>query len=55
MVCAILRRIVRKIRASYPGLEIIIRTDSGFSCAPFYKLGADNDLLFATGKASNTY
>ncbi len=49
----ILRRIVRKIRATYPDLKIIIRTDSGFSCAPFYKLVADYDLLFATGQASN--
>ncbi|OEJ98561.1 hypothetical protein A8C32_04990 [Flavivirga aquatica] len=31
----ILRRIVRKIRATYPDLEIIIRTDSGFSCTLF--------------------
>lgn len=49
----ILRRIIRKIRATYPDLEIIIRTDSGFSCAPFYKLVDDYNLLFATGQASN--
>lgn len=49
----ILRRIVRKIRAAYPDLEIIIRTDSGFSCAPFYQLVDDHDLLFATGQPSN--
>lgn len=49
----ILRRIVRKIRAIYPYLEIIIRTDSGFSCAPFYKLVDHYNLLFATGQASN--
>ena len=49
----ILRRIVRKIRAIYPDLKIIIRTDSGFSCAPFYKLVEDYDLLFATGQTSN--
>lgn len=49
----ILRRIIRKIRATYPDLKIIIRTDSGFSCAPFYKLVADYDLLFVTGQSSN--
>jgi hypothetical protein len=50
---SILRRVVRKIRARYPDLKIIIRTDSGFSCAPFYKLVDDYGLLFATGQASN--
>lgn len=50
---SILRRIVCKIRARYPDLKIIIRTDSGFSCAPFYKLVDDYNLLFATGQASN--
>ena len=49
----ILRRILRRIRAAYPDLEIIVRTDSGFSCAPFYRLVDDYDLLFATGLASN--
>lgn len=50
---SILRRVVRKIRARYPDLKIIMRTDSGFSCAPFYKLVDDYGLLFATGQASN--
>lgn len=49
----ILKRIIIKIRASYPEMEIVIRTDSGFSCAPFYKLVDDYHLLFATGQASN--
>lgn len=49
----ILRRIVCKIRETYPDLEIIVRTDSGFSCAPFYKLVDHYDLLFVTGQASN--
>jgi hypothetical protein len=30
----ILRGIVRKIRARYPDLKIIICADTGFSCAP---------------------
>jgi len=50
---SILRRVVRKIRARYPDLKITIRTDSGFSCAPFYKLVDDYGLFFATGQASN--
>ena len=49
----ILKRIIIKIRATYPEMKIVIRTDSGFSCAPFYKLVDDYDLLFATGQASN--
>ena len=34
-------------------MEIVIRTDSGFSCAPFYKLVDAYNLLFVTGQASN--
>jgi len=49
----ILKQIIIKIRATYPEMEIVIRTDSGFSCAPFYELVDDYDLLFVTGVASN--
>jgi len=49
----ILKRIIIKIRATYPEMEIVIRTDSGFSCAPFYELVDRYDLLFVTGQASN--
>ncbi len=49
----ILKRIIFKIRKTYPEMEVVIRTDSGFSCAPFYKLVDDYDLLFVTGQASN--
>ncbi len=49
----LLKRIIIKIRKAYPEMEIVIRTDSGFSCAPFYQLVDDYDLLFATGQASN--
>lgn len=34
-------------------MEIVIRTDSGFSCAPFYELVDIYNLLFATGQSSN--
>lgn len=50
----ILKRIVQKIRLSYPQMKIIIRTDSGFSCAPFYKLVDKYELYFTTGQASNS-
>ena len=50
---SILRRLIKKIRAAYPKLKIIIRSDSGFSCAPFYELVDEYNLLFATGIASN--
>ena len=49
----ILKRIIIKIRTIYPEMKIVIRTDSGFSCAPFYELVDDYNLLFATGQASN--
>ncbi len=50
---SILKRIIIKIRKTYPEIEIIIRTDSGFSCAPFYQLVDDYDLFYVTGQASN--
>lgn len=49
----ILRRIVKKIRATYPAISITIRSDSGFSCAPFYKLVDQYNLFFVTAIASN--
>lgn len=49
----LLKRIIIKIRATYPEMKIVIRTDSGFSCAPFYELVDQYDLLFATAQASN--
>jgi hypothetical protein len=53
IVIGILKRIIIKIRATYPEMEIVIQTDSGFSYTPFYELVADYNLLFATGQASN--
>jgi len=50
---AILKRIIKKIRAKYPKMKIITRTDSGFSGAEFYKLVDDYNLHYATGIASN--
>jgi len=32
----ILRKVIKRIRKVYPHMEIIIRADSGFSCAAFY-------------------
>jgi len=50
---AILKRVICKIRARYPGMEITVRGDSGFSCAPFYQLADDMDLVYALGLPSN--
>ena len=50
---SILKRIVNKIREKYPDIEILIRADSGFSNAPFYKLADNKQLLYAIGIASN--
>jgi hypothetical protein len=50
---AILKRILKKVRAAYPDLKIIIRADSGFSCPAFYQLADDFNLQFAIGLATN--
>ena len=50
---SILRRLIKKIGAAYPKLKITIRSNSGFSCAPFYELVDEYNLLFASGIASN--
>ena len=50
---SILKRVVTKIRASYPDMSIIIRADSGFSCASFYELADTYNLKYAVGLASN--
>jgi len=50
---SILKRIIIKIRAAYPDMEITIRGDSGFSCPAFYQLADDYNLSFAIGIASN--
>ena len=49
----ILKRIIIKIRQAYPDIEIIIRADSGFSCARFYKLADCYNLKYAVGLSSN--
>ena len=50
---SILKRILIKIRACYPDMEITIRGDSGFSCAAFYELADDHDLYYTIGVATN--
>ena len=49
----ILKRIIIKIRQAYPDMEIIIRADSGFSCAGFYELADCYNLKYAVGLSSN--
>jgi len=49
----ILSRIIKRIRAQYPDIKIIIRADSGFSCPAFYKLAKKHNLLYAIGLSSN--
>ncbi len=51
---SILKRIVLRIRESYPEMKITIRADSGFSCAPFYKLADKHNLYYAIGLSSNS-
>ena len=50
---AILKRVIEKIQAVYPIIRIIIRADSGFSCAEFYQLADDYSLKFVMGLPNN--
>lgn len=50
---SILKRIVKEIRKAYPDIKIIIRADSGFSNAGFYKLADDFSLYYAIGLSTN--
>ena len=50
---SILKRVLIKIREAYPQMSITIRADSGFSCAPFYKLADTYNLYYAIGVSSN--
>ena len=49
----ILSRIIRRIRAQYPDIKIIIRADGGFSCPSFYNLAKKYNLLYSIGLSSN--
>ncbi|WP_339739750.1 transposase [uncultured Sunxiuqinia sp.] len=50
---AILKRLLKKIRAAYPKIEIVIRAEGGFSCPAFYQLADDFNLQFTIGLATN--
>lgn len=50
---SILKRVIHKIRRVYPDMELIIRADSGFSCAGFYELADKHALKYTIGIASN--
>ena len=50
---SILKRVIRAIKSQYPDIKIIIRADSGFSNALFYKLADDESLFYAVGQATN--
>jgi hypothetical protein len=50
---SILKRVVRAIKSQYPDIKIIIRADSGFSNATFYKLADDESLYYTVGLATN--
>lgn len=49
----LLKRIVLKIRKKLPGIKILIRADSGFSGAAFYRLTNRFGLQFCLGVSSN--
>ena len=49
----LLKRIILKIRKKLPGIKILIRADSGFSGAAFYRLANRFNLQFCLGVSSN--
>jgi Transposase DDE domain group 1 len=50
---AILKRIIKKIRARFPDMCIEIRLDAGFSCPELYKLVDEYKLVYAAGIPAN--
>jgi hypothetical protein len=50
----LLRRILDKVQKAYPGLRVIVRADSGFSCPGLYKLADDYGIGFVVGLANNS-
>lgn len=50
---AILKRIIKKIKARYSDIEIYIRADSGFNTPGIYKLADEYNLKYAIGIANN--
>ena len=50
---SILKRVIEKIRKAHPNMEIVIRADSGFSCAPFYLLAETYGLRFCIALPGN--
>ena len=51
--CAMLRRVVKAIRARYPAVEIIIRGDGGFGVPEMLTFCHEQQLLFCFGKPQN--
>ncbi|MEA3318045.1 MAG: IS1380 family transposase [Bacteroidota bacterium] len=50
---SILKRIIKRIYAQYPDIEIFIRADSGFSTPVFYKFAREYKLKYTIAIASN--
>jgi hypothetical protein len=51
--CAMLRRVVKAIRARYPAVEIILRGDGGFGVPEMLNFCRDQELSFCFGKPQN--
>jgi hypothetical protein len=50
---AVLKRIVRKVRARWPGIAIIVRADSGFAAPALYAMCEEHRLGFIVGLQPN--
>lgn len=49
----ILSVVIDKIRSRFPEMRIVVRADSGYSSAAFYRLVAEKKLFFCLGLAAN--
>lgn len=49
-----MKRVLKRIRQTYPNIDITVRADSGFSGPEFYKLADEYRLKYAIGQASNS-
>ena len=50
----VLRRLVRLLRARWPGVEIELRADSGFAIPRLYRFGEREDIVYTIGLATNS-
>ena len=50
---AVLRRIVKRLKKAYPGVEIVLRADAGFAIAGLYQFCEREDVHYVIGLITN--